>query len=97
MALKGKEYVLKKLGITLSDAYAQIGEVHLKGGICTAVFFIQKDRESVLKLEALEKIPFNFRLDRTENLLEQAYIKAKETLFVGWEDDIVAQEVTEDV
>ena len=91
MALKGKEYVLEKYGITLPNAYAKIGEVHLRGVICTVLFFIQKDRESVVILEPLDKIPFSFRLDRTKNLLEQAYTKAKETLFNGWEDDIVTE------
>lgn len=95
MGLKKKNYFVESLGLTLPDAYAQIREVYLKGESCTAVFYIQKDRESVASFASLEKIHLNLKIDRNKNLLEQAYDRAKKTLFKGWEDDLVIEESEE--
>lgn len=94
MGLKRKDYSVDNMAIVLSDAYAQVKELHLRGEVCTAVFHIQRDRESLSALTPFEKKTLSFKADRHKNLLEQAYEKAKKTLFEGWEDDIVTEEET---
>ena len=94
MGLKKNNHEVKSIGITLPAAYAQVREIRLHGMECTAVIYIHKDRESVATFAPIDQRTIYFAFDRSKNLLEQIYAKAKEIYFGNWEDDIVTEEKT---
>ena len=92
MGLKKSNYEIKEMGITIPEAYAQI--THLStdlNGNATAVFEVQQSRESIMKNRAFETIRYGTKIDKDLPVYKQVYEKAKETIFEGWEDDIVEE------
>ena len=101
MGLKTKNLTIKETGIELTEAYAIVDEIYLKRGKGYAVFNIQKDRESALKLDPLKQVKVQIEdIDRDKEILPQIYVKAKEEVtnkihpqskypkyFTNWEDD----------
>lgn len=89
MGLKTTNYKIAESGITISEAYAQIEQIAvLENGTCFADFKIQQSRDS-MQLTALERVNIECKVDKSGVIYEQAYNAAKETIFAGWEDDIV--------
>ncbi len=92
MGLKKSNYEVKEMGINIPEAYAQITQITTDiNGVANAVFEIQQDRESVSKKRAIDVVKFGAEIDKEQPLYKQMYEKAKETVFVDWEDDIVTE------
>ena len=94
MGLKKKNYEVEKIGITLPLAYAQVREISIYENECNATIFVHKNRETVERFAPIETKTLCFKFDRSENLLEQIYAKAKGSYFADWEDDIVTEATT---
>lgn len=93
MGLKTTNYEIKDLGITVPTAYAQVTSLFIgKDGRAYADFSIQQNREDVGTKDAFTKERVNCTVDKTQPIYTQVYNKAKETIFEGWEDDIVETE-----
>lgn len=90
MGFKTTNYEVKELNITIDNAYAKISNLVItsKGVACTT-FNIQQNREATENLEPLEVISYSCPIDKTLPAHEQVYNKAKEDIFIDWEDDIV--------
>ena len=89
MGLKRTYYQIPNLGITIPTAYAKINNLSIdKNGTASAQFYIQQSREE-MDLVPFEVIPFVEQIDKNQPAHEQIYNAAKETIFTGWEDDIV--------
>ena len=52
---------------------------------------MHQNREDITKSQALERLHINTVIDKETPVHSQLYIKAKEELFEGWEDDIVEE------
>lgn len=90
MGLKISNYTIDEYGIVLKNAYAQITNASVGlDGRANCVFQIQQSREDVQNKEYLERKSFSCEVDKDLPLFKQLYENAKETLFPGWEDDIV--------
>ena len=63
----------------------------MNDGTCYANFKIQQTR-SAMELEALDCVNIDCKVNKSLPIYEQVYSFAKETVFVGWEDDIVETE-----
>lgn len=89
MGLKTTNYEIKRSGITIPDAYAQIEQLTVaEDGRCFADFKIQQTR-NLMCLSALDRKSVECMVDKSLPIYEQVYNAAKKTVFVGWEDDIV--------
>lgn len=74
-------------GVALNQAYAKINRLYVeRENNVVAYFGISNNRDNTS--EPLEEISFECKFDKSQNVFEQVYIKAKEELFQGWEDDI---------
>lgn len=92
MGLKTTNYEIKRSGITVPTAYAQIAQIEIsEDGTCYANFKIQQTRDS-MNLTALDNVNVICKIDKSLPIYEQVYNAAKETDFVGWEDDIVEEQ-----
>ena len=92
MGLKTTNYEVKKIGITISEAYAKFIQIDLdKDGNVKAFLAIQQTREDFESLQALELHEFNFIADKDLPIYLQAYEFAKANGFSNWEDDIVEE------
>ena len=92
MGLKTIDYDIKKSGLTIPEAYAQIAQIELsEDGTCYANFKIQQTRD-LMNLDALDNVNVMCKIDKSLPIYEQVYNAAKETDFNGWEDDIVTEE-----
>jgi hypothetical protein len=82
MGLKTTYYEIKKLGITLPEAYAVIDRIVADRGRCYASFAVSTSRENALKKEPLERVEINFEYSIANDnidLFALAYEKAKGT------------------
>ena len=82
MGLKTKNYEVKKLGITLPEAYAIVKDLTVRGKSGYAVIAVQSSRENAEKvvdgtMSALEEHRIDFTVNRDENDRATAYAKAK--------------------
>lgn len=78
MGLKTTNYEVKKLGITLPEAYAIIGKVELSAsGSGYAEMLIQSTRETVQSLQPIETKRVDFVWDRKSDIAETIYAAAK--------------------
>jgi len=92
MGLKTTDYEIKKSGITVQEAYAQISQLSVtEDGTCYATFKIQQTRDA-MNLSALDRKSIVCKINKSLPIYEQVYVIAKDTDFVGWEDDIVEVE-----
>ena len=92
MGLKTTNYEVKNFGITLSQAYARLSNINVDiNGDAFGVFEIHQTREDSLDAakSAIQREGFNCVIDKDLPLHKQVYEKAKEKLFIDWEDDIV--------
>ena len=95
MGLKTKKYNIKKLGITIPDAYAICEQIFSdESGKTFAHFGIYQKREDAFNetIQPIETYSVSFTADKSQPLFEQAYLQAKSDLFTQWKDDIVPQE-----
>ena len=82
MGLKTKNYVAKKLGMTLPEAYAIVKDLTVKGTSGYAIIAVQTSRENADKvikgeLNALEEVRVDFIVNRDDNDRATAYVAAK--------------------
>ena len=77
MGFKTTNYEVKKLGIVLPEAYAIISRLTVSGESGFAEFAIQSSRDNSLKLEPIETVRVDFKVDRNESPYVTAYRKAK--------------------
>lgn len=78
MGLKTTNYEVKKLGITLPEAYAIIGKVELSpSGGGYAEMRIQSTRENAQALQPIETKRVDFFWDRKSDIAETIYASAK--------------------
>ena len=90
MGFKKNNYKNEAIGITLPTAYAQITNINIQANNVAFVnFTIQQDRNAISTKEPFEIVYFNCDIDKSLPIYEQIYLKAKENIFVDWEDDIV--------
>ena len=101
MGLKTTNYTVESLGITVPEAYAKINNVSIKefkelvkayneAGIAMAQFYIQQSRED-MSLRPFKIENFRVEINKDLPIFSQLYVASKETLFEGWEDDIVEE------
>ena len=90
MGLIKKNYVVKDLGIELPEVYAQITNIVVdKSGAAHSVFAVQQTRADIGNKKNLDTISYSCVVDKDLPTYRQIYEKAKDEIFVGWEDDIV--------
>lgn len=77
MGFKTKNFEVKKLGIVLPEAYAIISHLAVSGTSGYAEFAIQSSRDNSLKLQPIETVRIDFKVDRNESPYVTAYRKAK--------------------
>lgn len=83
-------YEIEESGIMLDSAYAQINHLSVDiDGTASAMFVIQKDRDSILTKKSLDTIAYRCEINKELPIFKQVYEKAKEEIFTDWEDDIV--------
>ena len=79
MGLKTTNYEVEKLGITLPQAYAIIGEMQIaKSGSGFAKMYVQATRDAALKLQPLEEKRIDFKWDRKQDIATCVYETAKQ-------------------
>ena len=91
MGLKKDSYKIEKLNIDISPAYAMVGKIEIENDSALAEIKIHKTREALKQYEALETINITCNIERNLSVYEQIYVKAKEDMFQGWEDDIIPE------
>ena len=90
MGLKTTNYEVKDFGIVIPEAYARLTNINIDvEGEAFGTFEIHQTRESLTETNPLERIHVNYMINKELPVHSQLYIKAKEEVFVGWEDDIV--------
>ena len=89
MGLKKDNYIIEKLNIEISPAYAMVGRIEIENNSVIAEMKIHKTREDLEKYEPLESIYITCNLDRNKPVYEQIYNEAKNGLFKEWENDIL--------
>jgi hypothetical protein len=90
MGLKAINYYISDLDLTLPTAYCKVNRLDInKYGKVMAYAEIQQTREDCENRMPLQVISFNFINNKVINAFEQAYTTLKETILIGWEDDIV--------
>jgi hypothetical protein len=90
MGLKTTNYEVKDFGITIPEAYARLTNININvDGEAFGTFEIHQTRESLAESNPLEKVHVNYTIDKDLPVHNQLYVKAKEEIFTGWEDDIV--------
>jgi hypothetical protein len=78
MGLKTKNYEVKKVGITLPEAYAVLKNLIIEtDNRGRAIFAIQQNRESANTYVALDKVEVRFTWDRKTDPAKMAYNAAK--------------------
>ena len=90
MGLKKSNYEVKKLGLVLPEAYAQIVDLTVGlDGMATTKIAVQQNRACIAKCAPMESHTYSVPVDKDKPIHRQVYEKLKEKLFKGWEDDIV--------
>ena len=93
MGLKTTNYEVKKFNITIPEAYARLTNISIDvNGEAFGVFDIHQTRESLANSSPLESIQVNYMINKDLPIHSQIYLKAKDEIFVDWEDDIVEAE-----
>lgn len=91
MGLKTTNYEIENLGIVVPEAYAKINNVSVnEEGVAMAQFYIQQSREN-MNLSPFKVTSIRVKIDKDLPLHKQVYVASKESLFEGWEDDIVEE------
>lgn len=93
MGLKTNNYSVDNINLTLPTAYAQITHLSVDlNGNASAIFSIQQNRDMISTSEAIETKHIRCSIDKEQPIHAQVYTMAKESIFEGWEDDIVEVE-----
>ena len=92
MGLKKANYEVKRLGITVPEAYAVIREMSINGDYGIAQMAIQGSREYAFSKEPLETKTIYFKIDRNQNPYITAYEKAKERIVSTFVDPETGEE-----
>lgn len=93
MGLKTNNYNVSDINLTIPTAYAQITHLFIDfDGTASATFSIQQSRDMISANNAIETKHIRCLIDKEQPVYSQIYINAKESLFEGWEDDIVEAE-----
>lgn len=93
MGLKINNYKVDNINLTLPTAYAQITHLSVDlNGNANAMFAIQQNREMISNSEAIDTKHIRCLIDKEQPVHAQVYTIAKESIFEGWEDDIVEAE-----
>ena len=88
--IKKSNYEIK--GINFNEVYVKITRLYIeKGNRAISYFGISNSRKNTE--QPLQEICFECDIDKSINVYEQIYIKAKEELFSDFEDDIVEMSV----
>ena len=77
MGLKINNYKVKNRGITLPEAYAIINRLTVSGNSGYAEFYIQSSRDNSLKLQPIDTVRVDFKVNRNESPYITAYRQAK--------------------
>ena len=93
MGLKTKNYEVKKLGITIPEAYA-VANLSIDGNSCYVTVKIQTSRENAKKLEPIETIHTHFVIDRNKNPFEEVYNKLKGQEIIERENPVTGEKET---
>lgn len=89
MGLKRDSYKSEKLNIEIAPAYAMVGRIEMENDTASVEIRIHRTREDLETYEALESCNMIIdNIDRNKSIYEQIYTKAKEELFIDWEDSI---------
>ncbi len=91
MGLKKNSYIIDKLNIEITPAYAMIGKIEIENDSAIVEMKIHKTREDLEQYEPLETFNISCNIDRNKSVYEQIYLNAKEGMFKGWEDDIIKE------
>lgn len=90
MGLKTTNYLVEEFDINLPNAYARLANVSIDVmGEAVGIFKIYQNREDSLTKSPIDSKVFRCEIDKEQLIHKQVYDKAKEVLFVNWEDDIV--------
>lgn len=90
MGLKTNNYIIKDFDIIIPNAYARLADVSVNlSGETFGLFEIHQTREDTDNKTPIEIKTLNCIIDKDLPVHKQVYEKAKETLFINWEDDIV--------
>jgi hypothetical protein len=77
MGLKTTNYEIKKLGVTLPNAYAMVKKLMIDGTSGYAEFVIQSTRDKSVNLSPIDTVRVDFVVDRNESPYVTAYRVAK--------------------
>lgn len=77
MGLKTTDYLVKKFGITIPNAYAVVNKLSVDGDNAIAEFHVQTNRQRAFDEEPIETVTVSFKINRSGNLFAQAYEVAK--------------------
>ena len=77
MGLKTTNYYVKRIGMTIHNAYAIIKNIHIRGEYARADFVIYANRLTTFDNEPLETVKVEFALNRNESPFITAYKTAK--------------------
>jgi hypothetical protein len=90
MGLKTTNYEAKEFGIILPTAYARLINFNVNlNGEAFGMFEIHQTRNDIGLKKAIERKDLEYVIDTDLPIHKQLYEKAKEELFIGWEDDII--------
>jgi hypothetical protein len=87
MGLKTKNYEVKKLGITIPEAYAIIDKIENEKNSVSIIFGIYASRENADKFKPVETKNIHFVWDRKSDIAVTAYNLAKGQSVHEYEDE----------
>lgn len=92
MGLKTTNYKVQELGITIPKAYARLTNIDINvDGEAFGTFEIHQTREDLTKNKPLERFYISDIINKDLPVHNQLYIKAKQDVFIDWEDDIISE------
>lgn len=92
MGLKTTNYKAKSFGITIPTAYARLTNINIDlSGEVFGIFEIHQTRDDINTKSPIERKNLNCIIDKELPIYKQIYEKAKEELFIDWEDDIISE------
>lgn len=90
MGLKTTNYEVQEFGIILSTAYARLTNINIDlSGEAFGVFEVHQTRDDINLKSPIERKSLNYIIDKDLPIHRQMYQKAKEELFIDWEDDLI--------
>lgn len=91
MGLKNDGYNLK--GVNITPCYAKITKLFVDNTMTRAYFGISNTRENLEANEPIDEIYYECEINRSnDEVFKDVYTKAKQDIFINWQDDIVTKE-----